>query len=224
MTELQWAEERRHAQYMVHTLQKMGLARTKVGRRKLRLYASGCCRQAWPSIRESSLKQAVETAERFADGLVDKATLTRTYERVLWLDADDRYPARSQSREQAAAGMAIATCHPNAHNAAFCITAYHPSPVASGKTANAEGVLCDLLRCVFGNPFQKPAFPTAWQTETVKALASAIYADLAFDRLPILADALEEAGCDDRPMLDHLRGPGPHCRGCWVLDLALGKV
>jgi hypothetical protein len=57
----------------------------------------------------------------------------------------------------------------------------------------------------------------------VLALAEGIEADRAFDRMPILADALEEAGCDERPMLDHLHGPGPHARGCWVLDLILNR-
>ena len=51
-----------------------------------------------------------------------------------------------------------------------------------------------------------------------------IYQERAFERLPILADALEEAGCDDPDILSHLRGPGPHVRGCWALDLVLGKA
>jgi hypothetical protein len=54
-------------------------------------------------------------------------------------------------------------------------------------------------------------------------LAQAIYEDRAFDRLPVLADALEDAGCTNSDLLGHLRGPGPHARGCWVLDLLLGK-
>jgi len=81
----------------------------------------------------------------------------------------------------------------------------------------------DLLREQLGNPFRQYTFDPAWRTETVVALASGIEADRAFDRMPILADALEEAGCDERAMLDHLRGPGPHARGCWVLDLILNR-
>ena len=63
-----------------------------------------------------------------------------------------------------------------------------------------------------------------WLTSTVLGLARAIYADRAFDRLPILADALEDAGCDDADVLAHCRGDGPHVRGCWVVDLVLGKT
>jgi hypothetical protein len=87
-----------------------------------------------------------------------------------------------------------------------------------------EKVQAGLLRCIFGNPFRPVAFPPAWRSETAVALATAIYADRAFDRLPILADALEESGCDHSDVLAHCRGPGPHARGCWVVDAVLGKL
>ena len=80
-----------------------------------------------------------------------------------------------------------------------------------------------LLRDIFGNPFRPVTADPSWLTSTVVALARTIYYEWAFDRLPILADALEEAGCDDADVLTHLRGDGPHARGCWVLDLVLGK-
>jgi hypothetical protein len=70
----------------------------------------------------------------------------------------------------------------------------------------------------------QPLMKASWRTETVMALARAIQIDRAFDRLPILADALEDAGCDHPDVLAHCRGPGPHARGCWVVDLVLGKV
>ena len=63
----------------------------------------------------------------------------------------------------------------------------------------------------------------AWNGGTVRKLAEAIYDERAFDRLPVLADALEEAGCADEGVLRHCRGGGPHVRGCWVIDLILGK-
>jgi hypothetical protein len=80
-----------------------------------------------------------------------------------------------------------------------------------------------VARCVFGNPFRPAVLDPSWLTPTVVALAEGIGADRAFDRLPILADALEDAGCADRAVLDHCRSPGPHVRGCWALDLLLGK-
>jgi hypothetical protein len=82
------------------------------------------------------------------------------------------------------------------------------------------------LRCIFGNPFRPvtltPAL-LAWNDGTAARLAHAIYEDRAFDRLPILGDALEEAGCDDADILAHCRGQGEHVRGCWVVDLVLEK-
>ena len=83
--------------------------------------------------------------------------------------------------------------------------------------------LADYLREQLGNPFRPYRCEPAWRTETVLALASGIEAELAFDRMPILADALEEAGCDEQSMLDHLRASGPHAHGCWVLDLILDR-
>jgi hypothetical protein len=83
-----------------------------------------------------------------------------------------------------------------------------------------------LVRDLFGNPFRTvtvdPAW-LAWNGRTIRNLAEAIYNERAFDRMPILADALEDAGCNDADILDHLRGPGPHSRGCWPLDLLLDK-
>jgi hypothetical protein len=86
--------------------------------------------------------------------------------------------------------------------------------------------LPDLLREVFGNPFEWRIADQNWQSwngGVVPDLANAIYSDRAFDRLPILADALQDAGCTDTELLSHLRGPGPHVLGCWALDLVLGK-
>jgi len=81
----------------------------------------------------------------------------------------------------------------------------------------------EYLRCIVGNPFRPVTFADSWRSETTVSLATGIYAERAFDRLPILADALEEAGCDNVDVLNHCRGPGPHARGCWVVDGVLGK-
>jgi hypothetical protein len=80
-----------------------------------------------------------------------------------------------------------------------------------------------LLREIFNNPFRPVAFDPSWRTSTVLALATGIYDEKAFDRLPILADALQDAGCDSEEILNHFRQPGVHVRGCWALDLILGK-
>lgn len=86
--------------------------------------------------------------------------------------------------------------------------------------------IANVLRDIFGNPFRRvtvdPAW-LAWNDGTVVKMAQCIYEDRAFDQLPILADALEEAGCVDTGILRHCRQEGEHVRGCWVVDLLLGK-
>ena len=85
---------------------------------------------------------------------------------------------------------------------------------------------CDLLREIFGNPFRPVALDSswlAWNDGTIPELAQSIYDQRAFDRLPALADALEVAGCTNADILNHCHSEGPHVRGCWVVDLLLGK-
>jgi hypothetical protein len=84
------------------------------------------------------------------------------------------------------------------------------------------------MRDVLGNPFQTPSLQAAWLTSTVTSLAQSAYQErilpeglLDPNRLGVLADALEDAGCLERNVLGHLRSPGPHVRGCWPLDLVL---
>jgi hypothetical protein len=95
--------------------------------------------------------------------------------------------------------------------------------VTAVAVADEELAQADLVRDIFGNPFRPVAIDPAWRTETVLALARGIYEERAFDRMPILADALQDAGCTNEDVLGHCRGPGPHVRGCWVVDLVLGK-
>jgi hypothetical protein len=88
----------------------------------------------------------------------------------------------------------------------------------------ADRALVEILRDLFGNPLRPVSLDPAWlrwNDGTVVKLARGIYDEQALDRLPILADALEEAGCSNPEVLSHCRGPGPHVRGCWVLDLLL---
>jgi len=89
--------------------------------------------------------------------------------------------------------------------------------------AEGEGY-AHVIRDIFGNPFRPITVNPSWRTSTVVSLASGIYEDRAFDRMPILADALQDAGCDNEDVLNHCRQPGEHCRGCWAVDLVLGKT
>ncbi len=101
-----------------------------------------------------------------------------------------------------------------------------PRQTKAGGDTTERAAHCALLREIIGNPFRRITIAPAilsWHDATIPKVAQAIYDDRSFDRLPILADALEDAGCTNADILNHLRGPGPHVRGCWVVDLLLGK-
>jgi hypothetical protein len=85
-------------------------------------------------------------------------------------------------------------------------------------------MMCTPIRDIFGNPFRPAAFSPSWRTSTAVTLAQQMYESRDFGAMPILADALQDAGCDSDDVLNHCRGPGPHVRGCWVVDLVLGKA
>jgi hypothetical protein len=167
---------------------------------------------------------AVEAAERHADGAADAAALRRA-----------RRAARRARRSQPEFSPAWGACW--LAEVAASEQAYGTVPgeaarlcarLGAGRVPLAEPAgQCALLRDVAGNPFRPARVDPswlAWHEATVPRLAQVIYGEHAFDRLPILADALEEAGCADGWLLDHLRGKGPHARGCWAVDLLTGRA
>ena len=106
-----------------------------------------------------------------------------------------------------------------------------PTRTAGEVEEAAKGRQADIFRELFGNPFAPISIRPAWSTPTVTNLAQAAYEERALPsgkldaaRLAVLSDALEEAGCDNADILNHLRSSGPHVRGCWAVDLLLGKV
>jgi hypothetical protein len=95
--------------------------------------------------------------------------------------------------------------------------------ISPSETGSEEKRQADLVRDIFDNPFRPVIVDPRWRTSDVLGLARAMYEARTFDRMPILADALMDAGCSDEQILSHCRGDGPHVRGCWVVDLVLGK-
>ena len=81
-----------------------------------------------------------------------------------------------------------------------------------------------LLRDIFGNPFRPVPFDSLWRTSDAAELARQMYENRDFTGMPVLADALQEAGCGNDDILNHCSGAGQHVRGCWVVDLVLGKA
>ena len=95
----------------------------------------------------------------------------------------------------------------------------------SGRYEGAARIHCELIRDIFGNPFRPVTFSPAWRTDTAVTLARQMYEAREFSAMPILADALQDAGCDNEDVLNHCReASAAHVRGCWVVDLVLGKT
>ena len=224
MDSRRWQRERGHPQYMIHRLQEVRrAAQTKAGRRQLRLVACGCCRLIWPHLGDRRLTRAVVVAERFADGQATKAELEAARKRVeplLGEDDDDVSPS-----PLTAAALVRAAVELSAYSAALMATPYEP-PLAGylGPSHVEAGLICDLIRDIFGNPFRPVAVDPDWRTAAAVALARGMYESRDFAPMPVLADAFQDAGCEDPDILGHCRGPGPHVRGCWVVDLVLNKA
>ena len=202
----------------------LGLLPDGTGVRRWRLFACGCCRRVWYMLRDRQSRRAVEVAERFADGAAAARELDEAC-RGAW-DTWQLWP-RMDALAVKAVGAATWVGKPvvGPYEAA---TVLEYTLAAEARLPPEEALVdrADLVRDVFGNPFRPVAVDpawVAWNDGTVARLARAVYDERAFDRLPVLADALEEAGCTDPEILTHCRTPGTHVRGCWLLDLLLDK-
>jgi hypothetical protein len=110
-------------------------------------------------------------------------------------------------------------------NASIALCNFPQRPEAEEVGGSPEArIQAPLLRDIVGNPFRPVSFDPVWRTDTTVSLAKHVYGSRDFSAMPILADALQDAGCDSPDILSHCRGPGPHVRGCWVVDLVLGKA
>jgi hypothetical protein len=203
--------------------------RGKGSDRKLRLFGVACCRRIWELVDQRHHRLA-EMTELYADG---KATREQIAEPRHPADDPEWTPghafelAAEDDVDSAAVFAPIDTAHAAA-NKVTGLSDIPRKPEPAWFTAYKHELVQQtaLLRDIFGNPFRPVCLDEIWlwwSSSTLPKMAQMIYDDRAFHRLPILADALEEAGCTDQTILDHCRGPGPHVRGCWVVDLILGK-
>jgi hypothetical protein len=185
----------------------------------------------WQFLPEADQRRAVEVAEAFADEQCGPAELAQAKDRA-WRSycnlvgqhiAEGRPRDRQWSHVLLAAHAVGWVAHKQARGAAG-EGAGNLQWIRTGQ--NQTRLMCRWLRDLFGNPFRPVSVDPRWlrgNDAAVVKVAQGIYEECAFDRLPILADALEDAGCDQADLLGHLRGPGPHVRGCWAVDLLLGK-
>jgi hypothetical protein len=235
MTEQEW-KSATHPSLMLNPFL---LGRLSV--RKLRLFQVACCRLHDDGPAPAGVDGLLDLAEQCADGLVDLAAVqdrlvdpadplaTPVEERVgLWpyltLGWPDPFFVACYASPEGRAVTAAALLR--------CIVGNpFPRPLAAPRGIG-QAVLSVLAKLAGGSPHQpappdgnplpEVAFEPTWRTEAVVGLSQGIYDDRGFGRLPVLADALEDAGCADADILSHCRGEGPHARGCWVVDAVLG--
>ena len=188
---------------------------SKASERKLRLFGCAYSRQMWDLLTEECFRDAIRIAEQFADGRVGKKELAAI--KKLSGAALERCGLAGVTGPRYCAIGSAWSCTRNPETAAT-----YPLWVFTEQAERISQVA--VCRDIFGNPFRPVAVDPSWLTSEVRTLAEGIYEDRAFDRLPILADALQEAGCDNEDILNHSRSDGPHVRGCWVVDLVLGKA
>jgi hypothetical protein len=191
-------------------------------RRKARLAAAAGLRHFWPEL-SAVQRRAVEAAERYADGESFYHEMQATTVRIASGQVGTlAWAVARVTHRVAAEALWPATCVflPVVDSSPV----YTNPPFPDGRAfAERSRPMLDIFRCVYGNPFRPTAVAPGWRTTAVLGLARAVYDGRAFDRLPILADALEDAGCDHPAMLAHCRDGGPHVRGCWVIDGILGR-
>jgi hypothetical protein len=223
MTEAEWLSGMRASSLLGYLLDAVG--RDRPTDRRFRAFACACLREVYDVLPDRRSRQVVDVAEQFANGLTSRRKLEQAARaageaaREAWFGVQEGgvpdhlfYLANAASElgEETGARAAWSVCHLLAGLAGPHVPRDVPG----------------LIREVFGNPFRSPALPDgwrAWNRGTVVRLAQQIREEQRFDEMPVLGDALEEAGCTDTTILDHCRSGGHHVAGCWVLDLLLAE-
>jgi hypothetical protein len=193
------------------------IRRAGAGDRKLRLFGSSCYRSLWAASPVPEVHwDVLRASESYADREVSKQEFRLIRKRV-----GPSEPPKVSGMAEEVAGRSSSDCL-----GTTWVRGLGGLPLGGElrrSRPEQAGPQCNSLRDIFGNPFRPVAFSPSWRTDTAVALARQMYESRDFSAMPILADALQDAGCDNEDILTHCRGPGPHVRGCWVVDLVLGK-
>jgi hypothetical protein len=223
MTEAEWLASRNPTPMLA------ALPYPGAGHRRMRLFGCAALGRSAPAGADPRCPGALLVNERFADGQAAGREL-RAAADLARAAVRSAEAARSAAEAAGAGGaVALAVLRPRewfARAVAAALSEVSGWPAAhaavewSATAAPRSGA--DALHCVFGNPF-RPVSAGPWVTPAGVTVAQDIYDRRDFAALPVLADLLEEAGCPEQSVLDHCRQPGEHARGCWVVDLVLGK-
>ena len=211
----------------------------EAGERKLWLFGCACFHRHWYLLGDERSRRCVEAAERYVDKTAPHEEVADAWEAFEAAETEISAQSNSSDTHEALRNLLayvdpIASMEPARHIAEgvghFVAKSRHPirNEVWSEtwhEAQDAEEVeQIKLLRDIFGNPFRPVAFSPEWRTDTAIALARQMYESREFSAMPILADALQDAGCDNEDILSHCRDATlTHVRGCWVVDLVLSK-
>jgi hypothetical protein len=200
----------------------------KASPRKFRLFAAACCRSFWHLLVDPRSRQAVEVAERLADGVATEAEWEAAYG-----SAWDAWSALNAEASRLESGLGAS--HPNLTVEDAAISAFYSviddpfdsysavAPLELPEIAAHAALLRDLIGPLPFRPVCLDPSWLTWQDRLLVSMARQMYDSRDFNDMPILADALEDAGGADEDILKHCRRPGEHVRGCWVVDMLLGK-
>jgi hypothetical protein len=232
MTEAEWLE-------CHDPIPMLEFLKGKASDRKLRLFTVSCCRSIWHLLKDERLQQAVNVAESFADGtasakeLADARGIVRevgglpnesTAVRAVWSTTCNAIGSKAAAGCKAAIAALGRYLSITRSGKEWTVGSAEPlAPVYTADVVEEMMKQAQLLRDIFGNPFGPIALNPSWLNSTVLALAHQMYESRDCSPMPILADALQDAGCDNEEVLHHCRCNGVHVRGCFVLDLLLGK-
>jgi hypothetical protein len=235
MTEAEWCheEEAYFPREMLRALDEQFPPRqmktTKTKReRKLRLFGCAACRQI-AHLFVKQQQRLIALVEQYADGKVDGRRIRRAQEAasraVPQPKPDEEWSSIYGAYDYAQRALNLLTWRTVSDIVEGFVEDLYGATVNDPDNQEEEGVYQKaLLQDIFGNPFRPVSFSPSWRTGTALSLAKQMYEAREFSAMPILADALQDAGCDNDDILSHCRGPGPHVRGCWVVDLVLGKA
>jgi hypothetical protein len=201
--------------------------RLKASDRKVRLFTAACCRHLGSKLTDERSWRAIDVVERYADGLANEQDLESAFHiadaasQESPSDAADAVVSATTSYgpygDQQAIRIAYAT------DVARVAVRAAPTPLRPAVRAAQAALLRDLFGHLQYRPVQIAPTWITWHEGTIPTLTHSIYTERRFHDLPLVAKALEEAGCTDTDILSHCREPGPHVRGCWVVDLILSK-
>jgi hypothetical protein len=201
--------------------------------RKVRLFSIACCRRIWHLLPNDSCRNAVDLSELSVEGLATEQQLREVKDRC-WGDSWDKESGLFAYHfgQEAVAYL----LHNDAYMAADGVSWQAAVATGTGKLQSdglhyetndvEKAAQSSLIRDIFGNPFRSIALDPAWlrwHDGLIVSMSRQMYDSRDFVDMPVLADALEDAGCDIDDILTHCRQPGEHVRGCWVVDLLLGK-